>query len=358
MSEINTPTNYHDFRKRFLEGVQKQKLQLHSVQVRGLSPSGKPLFTDIAYSVINPQMPTLVHVSGVHGIEGYLGSNIQSSILESEGLSIEKLQNLNVVFVHALNPYGMSWYRRVNAHNVDLNRNYYRNEVERPVNAEFDLFAPLFEKRPAEKKWKIWKTVLFAILKMGFRKAAGAIAKGQYHQPESLFYGGSEIEPEIHDTLHFLQKILKGCKELYVIDVHSGLGRFGAESFILDGLQIEQDEIFWKTTLESELINPMVDKKYYRAEGTLADAFRDHFSESKLLYIFEEFGTMSLYQVFKTLSHEHKTFLKLKLDRLRAFQMIATFFPYGKGWRTKTTECGRLTYFKVFDSIAAINGRS
>jgi hypothetical protein len=29
-----------------------------------------------------------------------------------------------VVFVHALNPYGMAWLRRVNENNIDLNRNF------------------------------------------------------------------------------------------------------------------------------------------------------------------------------------------------------------------------------------------
>ncbi len=352
MSEITTATNYHDFRKRFLDAVQKQQLQLHSIQVRGLSPAGKPIFTDIAHNVINPQMPTLIHVSGVHGIEGYLGSNIQSSILESEGLSAEVLQKVNVVFIHALNPYGMSWYRRVNAHNVDLNRNYYRNEVERPINSDFDFFAPIFEKRPTEKKWKIWKKALWAVFKLGIRRTAGAIAKGQYHQAESLFYGGSSVEAEVHEPLHYLQKLLKGCKKIYVIDVHSGLGKFASENFILDGLQVEADELFWKTTLASELINPMADNKYYRAEGTLADAFRDHFPDSELLYIFEEFGTKPVHQVLQTLMAEHKTFLKLKLDRMRAFQMIATFFPYEKGWRIKTADSGKQTYFRTLNAAS------
>lgn len=351
MNEINTPTNYHDFRKRFLDSVQKQQLQLHSLQVRGLSPSGKPLFTDIAYNVVNPQAPTIIHVSGVHGIEGYLGSQIQSMILESGELTTELLQKVNVVFVHALNPYGMSWYRRVNGHNVDLNRNYYRNEVERPINSDFDFFAPLFEKRPTEKKWKIWRTAVLAFLKLGIRKTAGAIAKGQYHQPESLFYGGSYIEPEVHEPLHYLQKILKGCKKIYVVDVHSGLGKFASENIILDGLQVEADEVFWKTTLDTKLIDPMIDHKFYRAEGTLADAFRDYFAESHLLYIFEEFGTRPIHKVLGALISEHKSFLKLKLDRMRAFQMITTFFPYEKGWRIKTTALGKDTFFKVIAAI-------
>jgi hypothetical protein len=352
LSELNTPTNYHDFRKRFLDGVAKQQLQLQSLQVRGLSPQGKPLFTDIAHNVMNPQLPTLVHISGCHGIEGYLGSSIQSALLGMDEFPIEALKKMNFVFVHVVNPYGMSWYRRVNAHNVDLNRNYYREEAERPENKEFDLFAPLFEKRIQEKKWKIWKTAIFAFLKFGVRKTAGVIAKGQYHQPESLFYGGTSLEPEIQDLMHALKKTLKDCKKIYVMDVHSGLGKFGSENWILDGLQSEEDEAFWKQALdEAPLINPMNDKSFYKAQGTLADAFRDSFSEAHVLYVFEEFGTFSLLKVIRTLLQENKTFLKLKLDRLRAFLMIATFFPYEKGWRIKAISDGKHSFFRVVEAL-------
>ena len=137
------------------------------------------------------------------------------------------------------------------------------------------------------------------------------------------------------------------------MDVHTGLGKFGSENWILDGLQSEEDEMFWKRALdEAPLINPMTDKSYYRAQGTLADAFRDNFSEAHVLYIFEEFGTLSMLKVIKALLQENKTFLKLKLDRMRAFLMIATFFPYEKGWRIKAVSDGKHSFFRMVDALS------
>ena len=77
------------------------------------------------------ELGTIVHSSGVHGVEGYAGSAIQLALLE---LLTSASQNKNkgksnaqnrptIVMVHAVNPVGMNQYRRCNENNVDLNRN-------------------------------------------------------------------------------------------------------------------------------------------------------------------------------------------------------------------------------------------
>jgi len=61
---------------------------------------------------------------------GYAGSSIQLAIIQY--LYDQRLYHKSggerklptIVFVHALNPYGMKMWRRVNENNVDLNRNF------------------------------------------------------------------------------------------------------------------------------------------------------------------------------------------------------------------------------------------
>lgn len=346
---MNTPTNYHDFRKVFLEEASARGLSVVAIQHRGLSPSGKPLFTDVAHSKINTQLPTIVHISGCHGIEGYIGSAIQTEILKS--LEGKVPSPANLVFVHALNAWGMAWYRRVNAHNVDLNRNYFPPGKERPTNSEFEHFAPLFEKRPQMKKWKIWRRVLFAILKMGFRKATTVVAQGQYHLPESLFFGGQHLEPEISEVIRVLKSLQLGNGPIIVVDVHSGLGKFASENWLLDGNNSDTETAFWQKILESPVIDPKADKNFYQADGLLSSAFRHSFAENKITHIFEEFGTRSKLKVLRTMAHEHKSFLKLKLDRERAFMMIACYFPYEKDWRLKCVEKGKESFHRIIKGV-------
>ena len=79
----------------------------------------------------------VIHCSGTHGIEGYLGSAIQLRFLHELFLQQEKQLRTNnvhapptkntpvkkVLLIHAINPYGMRHHRRTNENNVDLNRN-------------------------------------------------------------------------------------------------------------------------------------------------------------------------------------------------------------------------------------------
>ena len=63
----------------------------------------------------------VVHTSGVHGAEGYTGSPIQIAWLKE--CPLKKEERPTMIFVHAVNPYGMAHYRRFDQDNVDLNRN-------------------------------------------------------------------------------------------------------------------------------------------------------------------------------------------------------------------------------------------
>jgi hypothetical protein len=54
----------------------------------------------------------LVYTSGLHGIEGYAGSAVQLRLLALG-------EPTAVLWLHALNPWGMAQFRRVNEGNVD-----------------------------------------------------------------------------------------------------------------------------------------------------------------------------------------------------------------------------------------------
>lgn len=292
-----------------------------------------------------------MHISGIHGIEGYLGSAIQTAILEDPRFTPELFLKCNHIFVHALNPFGMSWYRRVNAHNVDLNRNYYREEADRPLNTEFNFFSPLFEKRQEGRKLKTWRNALLALIRLGITGTAEAIAKGQYHLPDSLFYGGKKIEPETEEMFRALKKVVGNCKKLVVIDVHSGLGRFKNLSWILDGLQSDEEDSFWQKSLPEGFVDISKNKKFYRAKGTLSDAFRDQFVNSQVFFAVSEFGTRNPLRILRELNRENRSFLKLKLDRLRAYRMISTFFPFDKGWRQHCIQLGLNSYYQIQQNL-------
>jgi hypothetical protein len=64
----------------------------------------------------------LLVISGTHGVEGFGGAGVQSGWLNEEAVDAAA-DDVCVVLVHALNPWGMAWNRRENEDNVDLFRN-------------------------------------------------------------------------------------------------------------------------------------------------------------------------------------------------------------------------------------------
>ncbi|KAF4733139.1 hypothetical protein FOZ63_031695, partial [Perkinsus olseni] len=119
---------YDEARAKFRRLALQAGLGLWALPVVPPSGYGHEYIMDVA--VLRPTVGhsrgSVVHTSGVHGVEGYGGSGIQCYLLDQIRQAKEegRLQNIDktLVFVHAVNPYGMAHYRRVNEENVDLNR--------------------------------------------------------------------------------------------------------------------------------------------------------------------------------------------------------------------------------------------
>ena len=68
----------------------------------------------------------LIVSSACHGVEGYCGSGVQVFALhDAEWMAKARAQDVTVLYIHALNPYGFSHIRRTTHENVDLNRNFH-----------------------------------------------------------------------------------------------------------------------------------------------------------------------------------------------------------------------------------------
>ena len=88
----------------------------------------------------------LVLISSTHGVEGHCGSGAQIAWLATGGPA--KLpKDTGALLVHAINPYGFAWTRRVNEDNVDLNRNFVDHDKAYPKN---DGYLAHRRRRPAQ----------------------------------------------------------------------------------------------------------------------------------------------------------------------------------------------------------------
>lgn len=127
-------TEYFQARNKFREAVKKfngtTSEEGHaelwsSVVISKDDDDSASLTIDVAVLPGNSQdLGTIVHSSGVHGIEGYSGSAVQMALLELfTAKPIDPRDRPTIVMLHGVNPVGMKEWRRCNENNVDLNRN-------------------------------------------------------------------------------------------------------------------------------------------------------------------------------------------------------------------------------------------
>ena len=138
--EEHFPDDYRAAREAFVEAAEAADLGVTSrVHPKTHGADGKPLFLDVAMAGPRDAKRALLLISGTHGVEGYFGSGVQTGLLR-QGLAQRLPQGVKLVILHALNPFGFSWNRRVNEHNADINRNFV-DHARPPTNAAYDALA-------------------------------------------------------------------------------------------------------------------------------------------------------------------------------------------------------------------------
>ncbi len=285
-----------------------------------------PAFTDYFYSP-EKKKKCLVHLSGVHGVEGYLGSLIQRQILSQDQSDLP----FQLIVVHAVNPIGMSQMQRTNPANVDLNRNSLENyRIENP---NYQRFLPLLKSGHLFEFLK----VLPLIAKLGIAETVKTVACGQTDFPEAPFFAGHELQPELTSLLENLKALTAPDAHLHVLDVHTGLGRFAQETLILDGFGPSDEREYFERVLKSPTVCAGQTPGVYRADGTLTLLLKRHW---KSFHVFQEFGTYPTLKVLNALIHR------------RPEKMLEAFFPESELWRTRCQDIGLLRFRQMVEDLS------
>ncbi len=164
----------------------------------------------------------------------------------------DKSNHPTILMIHALNPFGMAYSRRVNENNVDLNRNalFTQNEwddvLKRDGNiAGYDDFYSVFN--PKGKSSRLGNAIQFIqsavnlLFKQGVSKVKRAVLSGTYTHREGIYYGGKELEKSHRIVRDFIQsiavennkKLIDTVKHIRLIDVHTGLGPLGQDTIMI-----------------------------------------------------------------------------------------------------------------------------
>ncbi len=224
------PSNYVAARSAFLQTVERAGATVESYHHNALGPAGEVLATDVAVLGRPDAKNALVLVSGTHGVEGLPGSGLLVAQVQS-GLRPPPDADLAIMLVHALNPVGFAFKRRVNEDNIDLNRNFANFPADLP-NPEYDELHDLLTMPPKGLGSLSRKIALASYLaKRGKRKLQHAVTKGQFDHPAGLFFGGNKPTWS-RNTWDQIVGSLAGKERVLIVDYHTGLGRRGSGQLI------------------------------------------------------------------------------------------------------------------------------
>ena len=184
--------DYASARGKFRDAVTSAGLAFTEYRHPGRGPRGEALSTDAVWIGPRSARRLLLGMSATHGVEGFCGSGCQTGWLRTGAL--ERLPaDTAALLIHAINPYGFAWQRRVNEDNVDLNRNFVRHGAAYPENPGYRELRPAI----CPPEWTAASraaadAVLYAYAaEHGAMALQGAISAGQYFDAEGIFYGGS-----------------------------------------------------------------------------------------------------------------------------------------------------------------------
>jgi hypothetical protein len=222
--------SYSEARTKFLAAAHAAKAALtHYALTNYHGPENEGLVIDVALLGSKNPESLLVLISGTHGVEGFCGSGCQVGYLTDQ--LYEALSPTSaLVLLHALNPFGFAWLRRVNEDNVDFNRNFH--DFSRPLpssesyEALHDCLIP--QEWEGEKRKSADMALQDYITKKGFRTVQAEMTAGQYTRPNGLFFGGHKATWSNRILRRVLtERLTPTVKKVAIIDFHTGLGKAG-----------------------------------------------------------------------------------------------------------------------------------
>lgn len=299
---------YREARDRFRAAASDAGAELQeSVLPVHCGPEGEPLVMDVA--VLGPEGATtgLLVLSGTHGVEGFCGSGCQVGFFADR--LIEALpSNCRVALVHAVNPFGFAWLRRVNEDGIDLNRNVVDFTAPLPSSTAYEALHDALVPVDWEGPERLRADALLQdyARRHGARALQAAIVAGQYTRPTGLFFGGTAESWSIRTLRRQLTSVLpRTLKQLAVIDLHTGLGPsgYGEPIFVGPNEAEYQRARSWygddvrSITSENSVSPPVI--------GGVPGLMPQILSADVTTYVTLEYGTLPLEEVMLALRADH-----------------------------------------------------
>ena len=294
---------YAAARSKFLDAAKAAGASIASYVHPEKGPDGGELATDTAWIGPADAQAVLVLVSATHGVEGHCGSGAQVDWLR-RGEAAHIPTGGAVLLVHAINPYGFAWSRRVTNENVDLNRNFIDFAKPLPANPAYDALAHAVKPQAwTEAARNQSRAELLAYARdHGFPALVQAMSGGQYAHPDGIFYGGAGPTWSRRTLETIFRERLSAARDIGIIDYHTGLGPEGYAEQIVSALpssdEYRRAALWHGLAVASQSGGESVSAKL---AGDWLDAAPKLLAHARVTGIALEYGTVATAEVLEAL---------------------------------------------------------
>ena len=364
------PQSYQASRARFLVEVEPLRAKWAASRLETHPLENFPELSMDWLWLEPKQKDNLVIISTAqHGIEGYVGSAMLKIFMDEFAPRLNP-QNTGLLLIHAINPWGMKYGRKVNENGVDLNSNFILNgRFDQSINPDFSklkyLLAPSYPVRSfvIENLFFMGRTIK-ALMTEGASSTSTAALLGQYVAPKAMYYGGENYEEETQVIIDLFREALENYQNIIHLDQHSGYGPRYQMSITLVPLEPQTS-----TELAARFNYPLIlkgdNQEFYETHGDIcACLYELRNAEHPNRHVFAtafEFGTYgdSFLQrvhslrtmIFESQLYWQGTVRKRAADKiLQEFQEL--YFPTEAKWREKAITDGR----EAFEGILTAFG--
>lgn len=299
--------NYTTARDRFRNACESLRLSVDSVAHPLSGPEQESLSTDVV-TLGNPEAPNqLLLCSGTHGVEGFCGSACQLQWLSGEAVK-ELPPTICITIIHAINPFGFVWLRRVNEDNIDLNRNFIDFRNPHPENPLYEKLLPaILPKSLHPDDLNSAKSIMRSFIsEFGSDEMQKTLSQGQYRFPQGLYYGGAKASWSNQVFRKIVTQRFSQAERAIFIDFHTGLGPYGVGELITE-YSPDSEEFKWTKSIFSEATSTVAgDSSSVKLNGTIDFAFHQSLpSNCQGAALALEFGTRESSEVFKALRNDN-----------------------------------------------------
>lgn len=317
--------NYTEARQKFCEFAEILNAKCTHFKHPLKGKNGEDLYCDVAAIGEKNASLTIFTTSGIHGVEGYIGSAVQSRWLQKDIIKKALDNKISFVHIHALNPWGFSYDRRTNENGIDVNRNFISNFKDLPKNKGYDKYAKRIVPPKYEDIQKLFCPELPKMIK--------AATPGQYAHATGLYYGGKTSTWSNKIFHEILKKHDNQTSKAIFLDIHSGLGELG--QMLAIPLSQESKTLYlkdWQIPLNK------TDIKNNIISGDALLAFEQKFKLRTCFNASIEFGTRSAEDIVLALCGDHWFYAQnpkpMEMEKIIQMKMKDTFYPQGKNQKT------------------------